>query len=85
MEPSVSAATREIMWNIPSSFKVSMYCFLVISVCIFLYGMSKHLKFIIGTGKIFGQNGLIPSFSFLNIKNFFQTIFFTKKGLVKKG
>lgn len=79
MEPSVSAATREIMWNIPSSFKVSMYSFLIISVCIFFYGMSKHLKFIIGNGKIFGQSGLIPSFSYLNIKNFFQTIFFLKK------
>ena len=70
------AATREIMWNIPSSFKVLMYALLIISFLVLIQGLYKKLLFVSGTKglkNLRGEGGLIPPE--LNWKSFFQTIF----------
>ena len=75
-----TAASREIMWNIPSSFKFLMYALLIISFLVLIQGLYKKLIFVTG-GKglknIRGEGNLIPSK--LNWKSFLQTIFFTGK------
>ncbi|MDC0253944.1 heterodisulfide reductase-related iron-sulfur binding cluster [Bacteriovoracales bacterium] len=75
-----SSASREIMWNIPQSFKILMYSLLVISTIVLLQGLYKKLLFVTG-GKgiksIKGEEGLLPKK--LNWSNFFQTLFFTGK------
>ncbi|MBG07139.1 MAG: hypothetical protein CME68_00135 [Halobacteriovoraceae bacterium] len=74
------AASREIMWNIPSSFKFLMYALLIISFLVLIQGLYKKFMFVTG-GKglknIRGEGNLIPSS--LNWKSFLQTIFFTGK------
>ena len=82
MSSSNVLATREIMWNIPYSFKVTMYVLLIISFSIMIYGIYQKLQFVLGGKKlkdIIGTSGLIKKLSDLNWKNFFQTIFFTGK------
>ena len=73
-------ASREIMWNIPSSFKILMYALLVVSFLILIQGLYKKLLFVTG-GKglknLKNEGNLIPSE--LNWKSFLQTIFFTGK------
>jgi Fe-S oxidoreductase/nitrate reductase gamma subunit len=81
MQESVSLATREIMWNIPASFKVAMYVMLVVAVGVFIKGFYDKLSFV-SQGKGLGsllkkEGGLLPDK--LNWKNFLNTIFFTGK------
>lgn len=74
MQESVSLATREIMWNIPTSFKVAMYVMLAIAVAVFIKGFYDKFSFVT-RGQ--GIRGLLPQK--LNWKNFLNTIFFTGK------
>ncbi len=70
-------ATREVMWNIPFSFKVAMYVMLVAAAAIFLKGMWAKMLFVTngqGLGRI---KQLFPKK--LNWKGFLETIFFTGK------
>ena len=67
-------ATREIMWNIPPSFKYLMYGLLVLATAAMIKGFVDKYKFVT-QGK--GYQGLLPKQ--LNWKAFFETIFFTGK------
>lgn len=67
-------ATREIMWNIPTSFKYAMYGLLVLSTLAMIKGFYKKYQFVTG-GKGFKE--LLPKE--LNWKAFFETVFFTGK------
>jgi len=72
-------ATREIMWNIPYSFKIAMYLLFVISLVVMFYGLREKYRFITYGGKQNGLNGLFPKKSQLNWSAFFQTLFFQGK------
>jgi Fe-S oxidoreductase/nitrate reductase gamma subunit len=67
-------ATREIMWNIPPSFKFAMYGLLVLATAVMLKGFYDKYKFVTQ-----GQSlkSLLPEK--LNWKAFLETIFFTGK------
>jgi Fe-S oxidoreductase/nitrate reductase gamma subunit len=71
-------ATREIMWNIPASFKVAMYALLFLSLAVMIQGFYKKYVFISG-GKGFSEfrKNLLPES--LNWSSFFHTVFFTGK------
>lgn len=71
-------ATREIMWNIPASFKYAMYAMFLLSMAIMVQGFYKKYQVISG-GKGFGhlKKNLLPEK--LNWSNFLQTILFTGK------
>lgn len=77
-------ASREIMWNIPSEFKVAMYAMFVISVIVMIYGFYKKFKFITG------EKGLVKGFTQdlmpnkLNWRNFFETLLYTGKVIRQK-
>lgn len=73
----VTLATREIMWNIPQSFKIIMYSMLVVSLGVFLKGMYEKFMFVTKGQGIKGLNGLLPNE--LNWKNFLHTSFLTGK------
>lgn len=68
------AETREIMWNIPASFKYAMYGLLVLSTIIMVKGFYNKYLFITKNGSI---KSLLPEK--LNWKSFFQTSFLTGK------
>lgn len=75
-------ASREIMWMIPSSFKVTMYIMLAIAGVIFIKGFYDKLSFVSGGKNPFSllkrsNGGLLPQS--LNWNNFLHTIFFTGK------
>ena len=70
-------ATREVMWNIPFSFKVAMYVLLVASFAIFAKGMWGKVLFLTRGQGVSKLKDLLPQK--LNWKNFFETIFFTGK------
>lgn len=71
-------ATREIMWNIPASFKTSMYAMFLVSVVIMVYGFYKKYQFVsAGQGFKGIKENLLPKE--LNWKSFFNTIIFTGK------
>ena len=85
MENTLNLATREIMWNVPYSFKVIMYVLLFVSLGIFAKGVKEKLQFVVGEGKslkdLFGKNGLINTENGffaalwnLNWSAFFKTI-----------
>lgn len=79
----VDLATREIMWNIPHSFKLLMYALFVISGSIFIRGFYQKILFV-SRGQGWSQAPGIPGFenffhNDLQWKKFFQTIFFTGK------
>ena len=78
----MTEATREIMWNIPSSFKVTMYVLFALSLVAFFKGTWSKLQFVTG-GKglrgILGENGLVKNFQSLQWGNFFKTILFAGK------
>ncbi|MFZ9000958.1 MAG: heterodisulfide reductase-related iron-sulfur binding cluster [Bacteriovoracaceae bacterium] len=80
MSDQVSQATREIMWNIPSSFKIAMYALLVVSLVIMVQGILKKINLVTG-GKgiksLFSENG-VASGPF-QWGSFFKTIFLTGK------
>jgi Fe-S oxidoreductase len=67
-------ATREVMWNIPFSFKVAMYVMLAAAFAIFLLGLKKKLEYVL-QGKPIKE--LFPKK--LNFSNFLKTIFFQGK------
>ena len=48
MENTLDLATREIMWNVPYSFKVIMYVLLFVSLGIFAKGVKEKLQFVVG-------------------------------------
>ena len=70
--------TRELMWNIPAFFKVTMYFLLILSSGFLFNGLYQKFIFVTG-GKSFKEikTNLIPKN--LNWSNFLQTIFFTGK------
>ena len=70
-------ATREVMWNIPFSFKVAMYVLLVAAFAIFAKGMWGKILFITNGKGLSALKGILPEK--LNWKNFIETIFFTGK------
>lgn len=67
-------ATREVMWMIPTYFKVSMYVMMFISFAFLGKGLMDKYQYVT-QGK--GTKGLLPEK--LNWKRFFETIFFTGK------
>jgi len=69
-----SNATREIMWNIPQSFKYAMYGLLALATIAMVMGFVKKYKFVT-QGK--GIKSLLPEK--LSWKAFFETLFFTGK------
>ena len=77
MESSLSLATREVMWNIPISFKVAMYLSLAVATAILFKGLFEKYQFVTD-GKSVKE--LLPEK--LNFKNLFQTLFF--QGKVKR-
>ena len=48
MDASSVEATREIMWNIPKSFKIAMYSLFILSLIIMLRGIYQKLKYVTG-------------------------------------
>jgi Fe-S oxidoreductase/nitrate reductase gamma subunit len=70
----MSQATREVMWMIPTSFKVAMYVMMFTAMGILAYGVLSKIKFALNGKPL---KSLIPEK--LNIKNFVDTIFFTGK------
>lgn len=77
MTDSLHLATREIMWNIPPSFKVAMYALLVISSIICLLGFYKKFMFVTNGEGFGGLKKLLPEK--LNWGSFFHTAFLTGK------
>lgn len=72
-----NAATREIMWSIPDSYKVIMYVAMILSFIILGMGIHKKVLFITQNKGWAGLRDLLPQK--LNWKNFWSTIFFTGK------
>jgi Fe-S oxidoreductase/nitrate reductase gamma subunit len=70
----VTTATREVMWQIPFSFKVAMYVFMFVGLGIMAKGIITKYQFVT-QGK--GFKSLLPEK--LNWKNFLETILFTGK------
>ncbi len=67
-------ATREIMWNIPFSFKIAMYALFLIAMGIMIKGLYEKYQFVTG-GK--GVKELLPEK--LNWGSFFRSIVLTGK------
>lgn len=77
---TVTLATREIMWNIPASFKVVMYGMFFVSLIIFAKGFYDKALFVAGGSKpsdLKNLKKLLPKK--LNWSNFFKTLFFQGK------
>ncbi len=70
----VTTATREVLWQIPTSFKVAMYLFMFIAIGIFIKGALDKYKFVT-QGR--GYKSLLPQK--LNFKRMLETILFTGK------
>jgi Fe-S oxidoreductase/nitrate reductase gamma subunit len=70
----VALATREIFWQIPISFKITMYVAMIISFAILGLGLFKKYKFVTQNSSL---KDLAPDG--LKMCNFFNTIFFTGK------
>lgn len=70
----LSQATREIMWQIPTSFKVIMYVLMVASLVIMAKGLFDKYKWITNDR---GFKSLLPES--LNFKKFADTLLFTGK------
>lgn len=70
-------AAREIMWSIPSSFKVLMYVLFVLSTIAMFKGLYGKVLFATNGEGFSGLKKLMPEK--LNWKKFFQTLFFTGK------
>jgi Fe-S oxidoreductase len=71
---NLDLAAREIMWNIPKSFTITMYVLFVVSSVVCLMGFYKKYQFVVGTGSL---KDLLPEK--LNWSRFFHTIFLTGK------
>ncbi len=72
-----SLATREIMWNIPYSFKIAMYALFALSLVVFFKGLYEKYQYVTG-GR--GFKSLLPEK--LNWGKFFQTLLL--QGKVKR-
>lgn len=70
-------ATREIMWNIPASFKYVMYLMFFASMFIMCKGLYEKLLFVTGGEGFKGIKKLLPEK--LNWSNFFKTALLTGK------
>ena len=68
--------TREIMWNIPSFMKTSMYILLLASLLVMIKGFYSKFQSV-GLGHRISWKGLLPKK--LNWLNFFRTILFQGK------
>lgn len=81
---ALTTATREIMWNIPYSFKVTMYALFTLSLVIFFQGLYKKIQYVAAGSpwkKLFSHEGLLPKK--LRWGQFFETIFL--QGKVKRN
>ncbi|MBP9674556.1 MAG: 4Fe-4S dicluster domain-containing protein [Bacteriovoracaceae bacterium] len=67
----MNEATREILWNIPYSYKVCMYAFLLIATLFFIKGFYTKYLFVTNK-KTLKIKDLFPKN--FNFKNFFKTI-----------
>jgi Fe-S oxidoreductase len=77
MNEITTLATREIMWNIPYSFKVVMYGLFALSLIVLFKGLYGKFQFITKGEGIQGLPKLLPKE--LNWTRFFQTAFLTGK------
>ena len=77
MNEITNLATREIMWNIPFSFKVVMYGLFVLSLVALFKGLYEKVQFITKGEGVQGLPKLFPQE--LNWLRFFQTAFLTGK------
>ncbi|MBT7610677.1 MAG: (Fe-S)-binding protein [Bacteriovoracaceae bacterium] len=78
MNQGLELATREIMWNIPASYKFAMYVLLALSMLAMMKGIHQKLIFITGNKGI--KAGLAELFpKKLNIKSFFHTALLSGK------
>ncbi len=77
MENVATLATREVLWNIPHSFKLLMYLLFLLSSGIMLKGLYAKILFITKGEGLAGLQKLIPKEP--NFLKFFHTLFFTGK------
>ena len=70
----LTVATREIFWQIPFSFKVTMYVMMFAAFAVLAQGVLKKYKYVIQKGSF---KDLLPKK--LNWSKFINTIFFTGK------
>lgn len=70
----VTNATREVMWQIPLSFKVAMYVLMFVALGVLAKGLFEKYKFVTQGN---GLKSILPEK--LNWKQFFETLFFTGK------
>ena len=70
----METATREILWNIPFSFKITMYGLFVLSLAVLARGLFQKYQYVTD-GK--GLKDLLPQK--LNWRSFFSTILLTGK------
>ena len=75
----LNLATREIYWNIPSSYKVVMYSLFLLSLAVLTKGFYEKAKFVTGGKPLRYLGGLLPAK--YNWRSFFSTIFLTGKVL----
>ncbi|WP_419172807.1 heterodisulfide reductase-related iron-sulfur binding cluster [Halobacteriovorax sp.] len=80
MNQTLDAATREIFWNIPYSFKVVMYILFFAAVFVMFKGLYEKAKFITGKKGFDAVKGLKDLFpEKLNWSSFFKTMLLTGK------
>ena len=77
MEEAVTLATREIMWNIPFSFKVIMYVMFVTAMFFLVKGTYAKLQLVTKSQGLKSLKGLLPEK--LNWSKFFHTSLLTGK------
>ncbi len=77
MGDAVTLATREIMWNIPHSFKLAMYALFLLSLAVMIRGILHKVNFITKGEGVSGLKKLFPKEP--NFLRFFHTVFFTGK------
>lgn len=77
MEQELTLATREIMWNIPASFKIAMYALLALSSIIFIKGLLDKINFVTSGTGIKGLKKVLPEK--LNWGEFLRTTLLTGK------
>jgi len=73
-------ATREVFWQIPTSFKIAMYVIMFIALGVFIKGLIDKYKYVTAGG---GFKSLIDPKK-MNIKSAAETILFTGKVTRKK-
>lgn len=74
-------ATREILWNIPDSFKYLMYTLFLGAVAVFSYGLYQKARYLTAGGSLLKLKNLLPEGGWrgLNWSNFWRTLFFQGK------